>query len=51
MYRTFNCGLGMTVCVAQADVERALAILAAAGETVTVIGEVRRGDQGVVFAR
>lgn len=27
MYRTFNCGVGMIVCVPEADAERALAIL------------------------
>jgi phosphoribosylformylglycinamidine cyclo-ligase len=48
MYRTFNCGLGMTLCVAPGDADRALAILAAQGETASVIGEVRRGDRGVV---
>jgi phosphoribosylformylglycinamidine cyclo-ligase len=48
MYRTFNCGLGMTLCVAPGDADRALAILAAHGETASVIGEVRRGDRGVV---
>jgi phosphoribosylformylglycinamidine cyclo-ligase len=50
MYRTFNCGLGMTLCVSHADVERALAILAAAGETATLIGEVAGGDRGLVIA-
>jgi phosphoribosylformylglycinamidine cyclo-ligase len=50
MYRTFNCGLGMTLCVAPADAERALAILTSAGETATLIGEVRNGDRGVVIA-
>ena len=50
MYRTFNCGLGMTLCVAPDDVERALAILAATGETATLVGEVRSGDRGLVIA-
>ena len=50
MYRTFNCGLGMTLCVAPDDVERALAILAAVGETATLVGEVRSGDRGLVIA-
>src|SRR5262245_36472866 len=36
MYRTFNCGLGMTLCVAPGDADRALAILAAHGETASV---------------
>src|SRR5258705_138736 len=28
LHRTFNCGIGMTVCVAAADVSRALEVLA-----------------------
>jgi phosphoribosylformylglycinamidine cyclo-ligase len=50
MQRTFNCGLGMTLCVASDDADRALAILAAHGETATLIGEVRSGDRGVVIS-
>ena len=49
MHRTFNCGIGMTLQVAAADADRALASLAASGETAAVIGEVRRGGRGVVF--
>ena len=49
MYRTFNCGLGMTLCVASGDADRALAILAAQGETATLIGEIGSGDRGVVI--
>jgi phosphoribosylformylglycinamidine cyclo-ligase len=43
MYRTFNCGIGMVVVIARADAEQARAALAAAGETVHVIGEVKAG--------
>jgi phosphoribosylformylglycinamidine cyclo-ligase len=50
MYATFNCGIGMTICVAAGDADRALAILAAQGETASVIGELRTGDRGVVIA-
>jgi len=50
MHRTFNCGIGMTIQVAAADSGRALELLAASGETAAVIGEVRAGDGGVVFA-
>jgi phosphoribosylformylglycinamidine cyclo-ligase len=46
MYRTFNCGIGMTVCVAPAHVDAALATLRGNGETVHVIGEVRTGSAG-----
>ena len=50
MYRVFNCGIGMTVQVAPADADRALATLGAAGQPALVIGEVRAGDRGVVIA-
>ncbi len=51
MYRTFNCGLGMTLCVPASDAERAMAILRASGEQPTLVGEVRRGGRGVVIER
>ena len=51
MHRTFNCGLGMTICVPGADADRAVAALRARGEDATLIGEVRRGDRGVVIQR
>jgi phosphoribosylformylglycinamidine cyclo-ligase len=50
MYRVFNCGIGMTVQVAAADADRALAILRGAGQEALIIGEVRRGARGVVIA-
>ena len=49
MYRTFNCGIGMTVCVAAEHCERALKVLRDHGEQPVVIGEVRRGDGGVII--
>ena len=49
LHRTFNCGIGMTVCVAAASTERALERLAALGETAWVIGEIRTGSRGVVL--
>jgi phosphoribosylformylglycinamidine cyclo-ligase len=49
MYRTFNCGLGMTVCVPATAADQALSILRACGETAAVIGEVRVGDKEVVI--
>jgi phosphoribosylformylglycinamidine cyclo-ligase len=49
MYRTFNCGIGMTVCVAAEHAERALKLLREHGEQPVVIGEVRRGDGGVII--
>jgi phosphoribosylformylglycinamidine cyclo-ligase len=49
MYRTFNCGIGMTVCVAAEHCDKAMKTLTEHGEQPTVIGEVRRGDGGVVI--
>ncbi len=50
MHRTFNCGIGMVTIVAATDVESALAELAAAGETATVIGTVvPDADQAVTI--
>ncbi|TCO80695.1 phosphoribosylformylglycinamidine cyclo-ligase [Plasticicumulans lactativorans] len=44
MLRTFNCGVGMVVCVAAGDVDTALARLRASGETAWVMGHVEAGD-------
>ncbi len=45
MYRTFNCGVGMLVCVPEASKELALDTLAAMGETAWQIGVVEsQGD-------
>jgi phosphoribosylformylglycinamidine cyclo-ligase len=51
MYRTFNCGLGMTLCVAATDADKAMEILRASGEQPVLVGEVRRGGRGVVIER
>ncbi len=40
LLRTFNCGVGMVVCVAQSDAERALQLLNGAGETAWRIGQI-----------
>lgn len=40
MYRTFNCGIGMVLCVAAEDVESSLQILVAQGEQASVIGRI-----------
>ena len=40
MYRTFNCGIGMVVCVPAAQQEQALQILRAHGEQPMVIGRI-----------
>ena len=40
MYRTFNCGIGMVICVAPSDVDATLAHLRQSGETASVIGHI-----------
>ena len=51
MYRTFNCGIGMVVCVAEADAAAAVARLTSNGEDARIIGRIEPGDgePGVVF--
>jgi phosphoribosylformylglycinamidine cyclo-ligase len=47
MFNTFNMGVGMTVTLPQADVERAIAHLAANGVEAYGIGTVVSGDEGI----
>ncbi|WP_428603457.1 phosphoribosylformylglycinamidine cyclo-ligase [Sedimenticola sp.] len=44
MLRTFNCGVGMVVCVAEADAEQAITLLQAEGETVWKLGRIEAHD-------
>lgn len=44
MLRTFNCGIGMVVCVAAEDKDKAIAVLQREGETVSVIGQIQSSD-------
>ncbi len=44
LLRTFNCGVGMVVCVADNDVDEALKLLKAEGETAWCIGYVTNHD-------
>ncbi|MFC4932477.1 phosphoribosylformylglycinamidine cyclo-ligase [Massilia sp. GCM10023247] len=46
MHRVFNCGIGMTVIVSSENADAAMAQLAAAGETVYRIGEIRAREEG-----
>ena len=45
MLRTFNCGLGMIVVVAKADVAKVTKALADAGEKVSEVGVIEAGPQ------
>jgi len=47
MYRTFNCGVGMVLCVAAQDVARSLAHLQAAGHSAWEIGRIAAGENRV----
>ena len=49
MFNTYNMGVGMSITVPANEVESALEILKAHGEDAYVIGEIVRGDEGVVF--
>jgi phosphoribosylformylglycinamidine cyclo-ligase len=53
MYRTFNCGIGMVLVLDAADAEKALKLLAAAGETAAIIGhiETHPGEDQVVILK
>ena len=46
MYRTFNCGVGMVICVPAAQAEKALETLTASGETAWVIGHIAAAQAG-----
>ncbi len=49
MYNTYNMGVGMSIVVPANEVEKALEILKANGEDAYVIGEIIKGDEGVVL--
>jgi phosphoribosylformylglycinamidine cyclo-ligase len=40
MYRTFNCGIGMTVVVAAEHASKAVELLNAMGENAMIIGKI-----------
>ncbi len=44
MYRTFNCGVGMVICVPEADCDKALALLHEQGENAWRLGRVAAGE-------
>ena len=45
MFNTFNMGVGMAIVVAKQDADRAIAALAEAGQSASVIGEVTAGGE------
>ncbi len=49
MFNTFNMGVGMTVIVDKNDVQKTLDILKAHGEDAYVLGEIVKGDEGVIL--
>ncbi len=51
MYRTFNCGIGMVVCIALRDLEQALAVLRDAGETAWPLGHIEASTDNRVEMR
>jgi phosphoribosylformylglycinamidine cyclo-ligase len=51
MLRTFNLGVGYVVIVSAGDAGRAQQALEAAGETVSVIGEIVAGERGLEVTR
>ncbi len=53
MYRTFNCGVGMIICVSADNAAAAIEALQSAGETAFVVGEIaplNEGDEHVELA-
>ena len=49
MFNTYNMGVGMSIVVPAAEVEKALEILSANGETAYVIGEIITSDEKVIL--
>ncbi|HJB96160.1 MAG TPA: phosphoribosylformylglycinamidine cyclo-ligase [Candidatus Mediterraneibacter intestinigallinarum] len=47
MYNTFNMGLGMIVAVDEADADRAMEAIRAAGDTPYIVGRIEAGEKGV----
>jgi phosphoribosylformylglycinamidine cyclo-ligase len=49
MYNTFNMGIGMCLAVPKLEADAAVSALSACGEKALVIGEVAKGEEGVVL--
>ena len=49
MFNTFNMGVGMSIVVSKEDAAKSLDILKAAGEDAYIIGEIVKGNEGVII--
>ena len=49
MFNTFNMGVGMSVVVKKGDADKALEILRENGEDAYIMGEIVKGESGVIF--
>ncbi len=49
MYNTFNMGVGIVMAVSPETADKAIAAIEAAGEKAVVLGEVVKGDEGVIL--
>ena len=49
MYNTYNMGVGMSIVVPAAQVEKALAVLKENGEDAYIIGHIEKGEEKVVL--
>ncbi len=49
MFNTYNMGVGMSVVVSKEDADKAIEILRANGDDAYVIGEIVKGDEGIII--
>ncbi len=47
MYRTFNCGVGMVICVAESEVSAAIEQLKLAGHEAWKIGQITPCEENI----
>ena len=51
MYGTFNMGIGMVIVIKAEEVEAVKSFLEEKGEEYSLLGEITRGDKGLVLCR